>query len=208
MKKYLLCLLSVLLFTVGCDKNSQNDNELTIGPEIETCPNCVYKFNENDVFYGDVLKGYTKDYRTIKKDVFVGYVLDEKDVVLKEYICAIFNSEKEDEKVTCLEGPVTNEIAQKDVKILSTELSSYFEECSKGLDTYKDEGVYCSRKTKEGIYMAVDRKINISQEVGHNELNASKDKYSCSFYGNFFGKNAEKFSDQYQNFAHCSISRY
>ena len=69
-------------------------------PTIDTCPNCVFAFNTDEKCWissqssqscsnETSIANYTNDYRTLNKNHFIGYLLNDNNEILKAYVCNI-----------------------------------------------------------------------------------------------------------------------
>lgn len=120
MKKYFILLIALIvtLSVTGCGTSESKSSKKG---KIESCPNCVYVYSEDEIDIGDKLENYTDDYNTLKtpegaqRNYFLGYNIDSNDIITNTYACGINN-----EKVFCIESSdlYQNDEYEKNIKYL------------------------------------------------------------------------------------------
>ena len=103
MKKYVLVLLLLVLFMIGCGSD-----------KVIGCSSCVYSRFTDKMGIGDKLEHYEKDYKKINNKVFLGHVVDKDNKILKSYVCGIDSG-----KVFCLKGNYEKTSYETNKKILN-----------------------------------------------------------------------------------------
>lgn len=132
-------IIAIMVVLSGCNKDNNNPNN-TKGPDIESCPNCVYSFYIEKKYLKDTpdmsdkersLISFTRDYTTLKdnenqRSIFLGHILDNYNKIERAFTCLT-----NDKETFCLEGALESDSRKEEVYEKNKELL-------KNSETYKD----------------------------------------------------------------------
>ena len=93
---------------VTCEANGKTYTSktmtLTSIPTIDNCDGCVFRKSTEIKNIGDILENYTKNYKKLNSNFFLGHILDNDKKITRSFACGIHNGE-----AFCLEGKETSQ---------------------------------------------------------------------------------------------------